>query len=155
MYIRRILVLSCAAVLAACDDGPSAPVDVEGAYRLSTAEGDGLPAWINFDGSQGSGHQLLDGSLRLRAPDQAEVVLESRMVDASGNVTSTRSDTIRAEYVLQGAELWLRPYRATTNLWLGSRATVQANRRIDIELQLTRPSVHGYQYVPVDVRFSR
>jgi hypothetical protein len=155
MYIRQLFVFCCAAVLAACGECPSVPTSEEGEYRLTAAAGGFLPAWINKDESQGSGHQLLYGSLRLRAPDQAMVVLQSRMVDARGTVTSTRSDTIYAEYVLEGTELQLDPYRSTADLWLGLTATVQANRRIDAELQLTWPSVEGYRYVSRDVRFER
>ena len=153
MYIRRILVLASALMVAACDSA-SEPEGVEGRYSLSTAAGGDLPIWANWNGSQGSGRQLREGTLRLREPDQLEVVLQSRMLNEQGQATMSMSDTLRGTWEVQGEQLKLTAQGAGLYA-IGPAATVSSNRRINAVLYLVTPSYVGYGSIPVDVTFTR
>jgi hypothetical protein len=153
MRIRQISLLAAALLLAACED-PAVPEGVAGRYELNTIDGERLPAWANGTGVEGVGRELRSGTLRLREPDQLELVLKSRLVDADGDVTQTMADTLRGTWREDGGGLHLN-VQGGGLYWVGPGAAVASNRRIDAVLHWMAPAYTGYASVAAAATFTR
>jgi hypothetical protein len=153
MRIRRILVLACAAMLAACESSTT-PDSVEGVYDLSTFDGRNLPVWANATGVDGIGRQLRGGTLRLRAPNHLELVLRNRIHEVGGGAPQSVADTLQGTYTVQGETLSLN-VQAKGMYWLESEVTLTPFRRIDGVLHLIAPVYTGYGHTRVNVSFAR
>lgn len=156
MHIRSILLAAPLLLgLAGClNDNGIEPVTVEGRYSISTVAGQQLPIWANWNGSTGSGRQLRSGTLTLRAPDQAELVLGSRILNEQGVTQETLSDTIRGTYQVTGGQLVLRQMYAGL-FGMNEQAVIVSGKRIDGVLHLMRPAYAGYGSTPAEVSFTR
>jgi hypothetical protein len=153
MRIRRIAFLALAAMLAACE-GSTVPDGVEGVYNLSTVDGRGLPVWANPTGVQGTGRELRGGTLRLRAPDQVELVLRSRLYDVDGAAPQNVADTLHGTYTMQGTVPVL-DVQAKGFYWLEPVVRVVSGRRLDGVLHVVAPAYTGYTALLVDASFTR
>jgi hypothetical protein len=153
MRIRRIVVLACAAMLAACE-GSTTPDTVEGSYDLTVFDGRDLPVWANATGVEGIGRQLRGGTLRLRAPNQLELVLRNRIHEADDAAPQNVADTLHGTYTMEGDSLRLA-VQAKGMYWLESRVTYTPFHRIDGVLHLVAPVYTGYGHTLVNVSFTR
>lgn len=153
MYIRRILLLAGAVMLAACENS-SAPNGPEGRYTLAAAEGDALPAYANPYQPGGSGREIVDGTLTLSAPDQALFVMRSRLVEPNGTRQAMENDTLRARYAVRGTALTFTNQGAA-RFRLGAEATLKSNRHMDAVLMIPMAASQGYTEFPTVLRFSR
>lgn len=153
MRIRQISLVAAALMLAACEN-TAVPEGVAGRYDLNSIDGERLPAWANGTGAEGVGRQLRSGTLRLREPDQLELVLQSRMVNAEGDVTQVMSDTLRGTWREEADGLHF-DVQGSGLYWVGPGAAVASSRRIDAVLHWMAPAYTGYASVAAAATFTR
>lgn len=94
-------------LLAACNDGPSAPRVLSGEYAVVQANGSALPTMI-LTYPTNDGIRLLDGTVDLRMPDTLVLTMLTQYVSASGTTSAPVTDSARARFTLSGTALELR-----------------------------------------------
>lgn len=152
--LGRVSLLGLAFLAWACDSGPVAPPPVEGVYQAVSAAGQSLPAFINPDGSVGSGRQLMHASLALHAPNSLQLVVTTRVVDASGNPDAAVSDTLYADYRVEGSLLLLSPTEAHP-LRLSEQGSIRSDGSLVLTLRQPLPPSQGLGTYPVEILFQR
>jgi len=155
MYIRRVVLLACAVMLAGCEN-TSAPDGPEGRYTLTATEGDALPSYVRPYQPGSTGRELLEGQLTLSAPDQATFVMRSNLVAANGARGAIEIDTIRARYApRQDGGLTLTNVGDSRFRLHADVALNDSNRRLRAVLVVPMATSGGYVEFLTGLDFSR
>jgi hypothetical protein len=138
MYIRRILLVAGAVMLAACENN-TAPDGPEGRWTLTTVENYRPPTFVRSYQPGGGSREILDGKLTLSAPDQATFVMRSNLVAANGARGAIESDTIRARYA---------PRLSDGGLTLTNVGTSRFRLHADVALEDSGRSLRAVLVIP-------
>jgi hypothetical protein len=136
---------------AACDNDP-ADLLLPDTYIAVAANENTLPAML-ITYPAGDGIRMVAGSLTLRAPDSAFVVLRTQYVSPTGVADAPVTDTTRAQYQAQGTTLQFTQSESFT-LHLESGELLRP-RELRIVGSLRLPPSHGLGSSPVRLFFVR
>ena len=112
------------------------------AFEAVSANDRPLPAFINANGSTGSGLQLTRASVLIVSPDSLRLILTTRNVAGNGEPGAAVSDTLRAHIRMQDSSLVLSRL-GTYPLLLQEQVTLGSDSSLLLTVEQPLPSSGG------------